>query len=89
MICSKELTRMIDEMTKKEICDGSLRILPFVCEERGYRYTDIFNYVCDYLDLDNRFDEIINKMIHEDNVKYAVANEIINEVEEKVKEGIF
>lgn len=93
------------EQWKKKICDGAVKRLYDAATSRGYRTDDIFDYVCDHIDLDNRFDEIIAKVCrreyntslyeeymhthHVDNLRMIVAFEIINEVEENIRKGVY
>ena len=52
MISSKE------QMTKfkGEICDYALN---FLKEHSGYRWSDVLDYICDKMDLDTEFEDII------------------------------
>lgn len=93
------------EQWKKKICDGAVKRLYECAEARGYRASDIFDYVCDHIDLDNQFDEIITKVCREtyntsmweeymhthhcDMLRYYVAGEIINRVEENIRKGVY
>lgn len=62
--CSKHwkicMTSSKEQMTKfkGEICDYALN---FLKEHSGYRWSDVLDYICDKMDLDTEFEEIIQE----------------------------
>lgn len=91
------------EQWKEKICDGALERLNATATVMGYRADDVFDYVCD--NFDDKLDEIVAKVCrkqyntslyeeymhthHVDNLRQYVAFQIIKEVEENIKKGIY
>lgn len=93
------------EQWKQKICSGVFDVLPAVAEKLGYRYSDIFDYICEHLDLDNNFDEIVSETCrkyynnsiyeeymnthHADELKMRIALTIMHLVELNISKGVY
>lgn len=93
------------EQWKRKICEGVFDALPSVAERLGYRYADVFDYICDHLDLDNNFDSILSETCrtryntsvyeeymfthHVDELKMQVALTIMRKMELSISKGVY
>lgn len=84
------------------ICNGAVRELPTAS---SYRWSDVFDYVCKYMRLDENFGKIVEAVIKRnydltlqeayqkslpaDKISQSVAAEIIEIMEAMIKEGIY
>jgi hypothetical protein len=90
---------------KQKICNGAIAMLPAEADRIGYRYSDILDYICEHIDLDHEFDNIIGEVCrrefntsiyeeymhthHTDNLKRSVAQEIMANVLGNIQRGVY